>query len=125
MYEYQLGITTDHGRGEAGYKHFVLQPTAGAGYTSLSGSYASSYGVIRSAWTADGKGTLTGYRATVPANTSATLYLPVAEAVSTCKEIAGARFTGKSSRHGVPVAVYELTSGSFEFEIQGERVEVR
>ena len=34
MYEYQLGITTDHLNGEAGYKHFVLQLQAGANYTS-------------------------------------------------------------------------------------------
>ena len=28
MYEYQLGITTDHHNGAAGYKDFVLQPIA-------------------------------------------------------------------------------------------------
>ena len=81
MYEYQLGITSDHSNGEAGYKHFMLQPTAGGTYTSLKGSYESNYGVISSSWTADGKGSLTSYSATVPANTTATLYLPVNEAV--------------------------------------------
>jgi len=38
MYEFQLGITTDHGTGAAGYQHFVLQPLAGGIYTSLEGS---------------------------------------------------------------------------------------
>lgn len=125
MYEYQLGITSDYGQGEAGYKHFVLQPSAGTDYLSLAGSYVSCYGVIHSAWTADGKGTLTGYRATVPANTTATLYLPVSESVSDCKEIKGVKFIRKSSRNGIPVAVYELESGSFEFLVQGGQVEVR
>lgn len=124
MYEYQLGITNNHGWGEAGYKHFVLQPSAGADYISLSGSYASCYGVIRSSWTADGKGTLTSYRTTIPANTTATLYLPVADVVSACKEIEGAKFMGKSFRHGIPIAVYELESGSFEFVVRGDQVEV-
>ena len=125
MYEYQLGITSDYGQGEAGYKHFVLQPSAGADYFSLAGSYVSCYGVIHSAWTADGKGTLTAYRATVPANTTATLYLPVSESVSDCKEIKGVKFIRKSSRNGIPVAVYELESGSFEFLVQDGQVEVR
>ncbi|MFC1747041.1 family 78 glycoside hydrolase catalytic domain [Candidatus Neomarinimicrobiota bacterium] len=43
MYEYQLGITGDHKNGEAGYKHFILQPTAGGNYTALRGSYSSNY----------------------------------------------------------------------------------
>ena len=77
-----------------------------------------------SSWTADGKGTLTGYRTTIPANTTATLYLPVADAVSACKEIEGAKFMGKSFRHGIPVAVYELESGFFEFVVRGDQVEV-
>ena len=70
MYEYQLGITGY----KQGYKHFILQPTVGANYTSLSGSYESNYGIIRSAWIADGKGNMLSYKATVPANTTATEY---------------------------------------------------
>lgn len=124
MYEYQLGITTDYKEGEAGYKHFILQPSAGADYTSLSGSFTSSYGVIRSAWTANGKGQLTSYRTTVPANTTATLYLPVTESVTDFKETTGVKFIKKHLRHAIPVAVYELESGSFEFVIKGNRVEL-
>lgn len=61
MFEYQLGITTDYAHGEAGYKHFILQPTAGGDFTALEGSYDSHYGRIRSAWTAY-KGAITSYR---------------------------------------------------------------
>lgn len=124
MYEYQLGITSDHGQGEAGYKHFVLQPSVGADYISLSGSYTSCYGIIHSVWTADGKGILTSYRTTVPANTTATLYLPISDSVSDYKETKGVKFVKNSFHHGIPVAVYELESGSFEFLLQGNRVDV-
>ena len=77
MYEYSLGITSGDARqGQAGYKHFILQPTVGPLYSSLEGTYESNYGPVSVKWTADGKGTLLTYEVTVPANTTATLYLP-------------------------------------------------
>lgn len=117
MYEFQLGITTDHLNGEAGYKHFVLQPTAGGNFTSLRGSYNSNYGVISSGWTADGLGNMTSYSCVVPANTTATLYLPVSEASESFGETYGASFVGKTTRNNITVARYELSSGSFAFVI--------
>lgn len=125
MYEFQLGITTDHAKGEAGYQHFVLQPSCGANYTSLAGSYNSDYGVIRSKWQADGKGRMTAYDATVPANTSASLYLPIAEGAKSFGEGEGVRFVGTTKRHNTLVAEYELTSGEHSFEITTEGVVVK
>ena len=125
MYEYQLGITGNYMNGKAGYKHFILQPSAGADYLSLSGSYDSNYGKISSAWTADGKGKITGYKATVPANTTATMYLPVAENISDFESITGAKFIRKTTHHSTLVAEYELDSGSFEFVISNDRVSVK
>lgn len=124
MYEYQLGITTDHLNGEAGYKHFVLQPAAGANYTSLDGSYESNYGTIRSAWKADGKGTMTSYEATVPANTSATLYLPVGDGVLRGESRDGAAFKEITIRNNRRVAAYELSSGTHAFSISAGGVSV-
>lgn len=123
MYEYQLGITTDYANGQAGYQKFVLQPSAGANYTSLEGSYDSSYGKIKSSWKADGKGHITEYAATVPANTSATLYLPVSDNVTTGSSADGATFVGITERNKLRVAEYELTSGEFNFRISGNSVE--
>ena len=74
MYEYQLGITSE---GAKGYRDFVLQPVAGGDFTSLGGGMDSSYGLIESAWTASGGKTDVPTPTTVPANTTATLYLPV------------------------------------------------
>jgi alpha-L-rhamnosidase len=124
MYEFQLGITSDHVNGEAGYKHFLLQPQAGGIFTSLEGSYASNYGVISSSWTADGQGKMTSFCAGVPANTSATLYLPVSETAEDFGSGEGATFAGMSVRNNILVAVYELTSGSFEFSIGDDGVAV-
>lgn len=123
MYEYQLGITSDHVHGNGGYQHFILQPSAGANYTSLEGSYRSNYGDVKSAWKADGKGKMTAYTATVPANTTATLYLPVA--ASTYGNATGVRYVGKTQHNGVECAQYELTSGTFSFELQGNQVVVK
>ncbi len=124
MYEYQLGITSDHLNGEAGYKHFILQPQAGGNYTSLTGSYASNYGVISSSWTADGQGRMTSYKAVVPANTTATLYLPVGESSYDFGTADGVTFIEKTIRNNIPVAAYDLSSGSFDFTITSNGVTV-
>ena len=123
MYEYQLGITSDHVNGEAGYRHFVLQPSSGGLFTSLEGSYESNYGTIASAWKAE-KGRMTSYRCTIPANTTATVYLPVSESVTSANGCDGAVFKGFATRNGLRTACYEVVAGSFEFTI-GNTVTVR
>ena len=122
MFEYQLGITTEPGNGAAGYQHFVLQPTAAASYTALEGSYTSNYGTIRSAWTAE-NGRMTAFRATIPANTSADVYIPVGDAVMTASSCEGAAFQGFTTRNGLRVAWYRVLSGSYGFTI-GKTVQV-
>ncbi|MDD4589895.1 MAG: family 78 glycoside hydrolase catalytic domain [Parabacteroides sp.] len=117
MYEYQLGITN----GPSGYKHFILQPGVGANFTSLSGSYASSYGMIGTSWTADGQGNMLSFRATIPANTSATLYLPIAKEVEHFGITQGVRFVRETTHLNRPVAEYELKSGTFEFRLADDK----
>lgn len=118
MYEYQLGITTD---GAKGYRDFVLQPIAGGDFTSLEGSFESNYGVIDSSWTAE-DGTMTSYATTVPANTTATLYLPVESEITEFEDVPGVTFVGMAERNGVEVAEFELSAGGYEFEIDGSEV---
>lgn len=118
MYEYQLGITSD---GAKGYKDFVLQPVAGGDFTSVEGSYTSSYGVIDSSWKAiDGE--ISSYETTVPANTTATLYLPVEDAVEEFANIPGVTFGGMAKRNGLDTARFELRAGAYEFAIEGDDV---
>jgi alpha-L-rhamnosidase len=125
MYEYQLGITTDHSTGKAGYKHFVLQPQVGGDFTSLSGSYESNYGTVSSSWKTDGKGNLISYTAFVPANTTATLYLPVEEGQKGIKSNKEITFTGITKRNGISVAQYELISGKFEFSVENDEIKIK
>jgi alpha-L-rhamnosidase len=75
------------------------------------------YGRISSAWKVDGS--LLRYRATVPANTTATLYLPAPSATAV-KEGGGegSRARGVSFlRYEGGKAVYTLASGTYEFTV--------
>ena len=73
------------------------------------------YGRIGSAWKVTG-GTLT-YRATVPANTTATLYLPAtdAKAVKEGGKDAAAAKGVTFIRYENGKAVFRLQSGTYEF----------
>ncbi|MGM0903514.1 MAG: glycoside hydrolase family 78 protein [Bacillota bacterium] len=113
MYNYSLGIQRDEN--SPGFKHFILKPTYGGTITYAKGHYDSMYGKIESAWNVK-NGTFT-YKATVPANTTATLYLPTNN-VKTIKEgnqpvskVKGVKFI--EFKDGT--AVYELESGSYDF----------
>lgn len=118
MYEYQLGITSD---GAKGYKNFVLQPVAGGDFTSVEGSFESSYGVIESSWNAT-DGEITTFAATVPANTTATLYLPVDQAVTEFADTPGISFEGMTRRNGLDTAKFTVGAGAYEFNVDGARV---
>jgi alpha-L-rhamnosidase len=114
MYRTILGINPDESR--PGFEHMELRPVPGGGLTFAKGKYHCIRGEIRSEWTLD-EGTL-NYKVTVPANTTATLYLPTADA-------AGVRESGKplaeaqgvlGSKAEKNLAVVELGSGSYEFK---------
>jgi len=113
---YSLGIE----RKEPGFKKFVLQPEpdpTGA-MKWAKGYYESMYGRINSYWELN-EGSLS-YLATVPANTTATLYLPtrsaktVKEGSSLASEAQGVRFL-KFERGK---AVYALEPGSYSFSAE-------
>ena len=122
MYRYMAGIEADEK--DPGFKHFILQPTLdGANRISyVKASYDSVYGEIKSAWEIDDDGRIT-YEAKVPANTTATLYLPVEEAddvilvdnevIADCADV-----EYKGIEDGK--AVIELGSGSYTFKVQSK-----
>lgn len=76
MLAHSLGIQRD----EPGFQQFILQPEPDPGGEMLwaEGWYDSMYGRIDSRWEYQDNQLL--YEATVPANTSATLYLPAKSA---------------------------------------------
>ncbi len=73
MYRVAAGIEI----GAPGYKHIVIQPHTNKKLHFAKASFESSYGLISSGWEVkDGKLIV---RVTVPANTTATIVLPVAD----------------------------------------------
>jgi len=124
MYRYMGGIEADEAA--PGFKHIILQPspdkritlpTGQDKITSVDAKYTSSYGVIKSAWVMRADGNLI-YTATIPANTTATLYLPinsisdvVYEGAVLAENAVGVTFVNKANGK----AVYELKSGTYYF----------
>jgi alpha-L-rhamnosidase len=114
MIAYSLGIERD----EPGFRRFILQPTPDpTGEMSWAeGHYDSMYGRIYSRWElTDGK---LVYDATVPANTSATLYLParsaegITEGTVPADGSEGVSFVAFENGK----AVYQLQPGDYHFE---------
>ena len=76
MFSYMLGIQPDEG--DPGYHVFTLAPRVGGTFSFARGHYDSVYGRIESGWERLEDGSLQ-FDFTVPANTTATLILPVEE----------------------------------------------
>jgi alpha-L-rhamnosidase len=115
LYQSVLGIRPDPAG--PGFRKFILapQPDPATGLTWARGNYQSVHGTIESDWRyADGILTL---RAVVPANTTATIYVPaenaatVTESGTPAAQAAGVRFL----RMERDAAVYEVGSGTYVF----------
>jgi alpha-L-rhamnosidase len=85
--------------------------------TSVEATHHSYYGQIKSAWAMDENGL--NYQAIVPANTTATLYLPLLidldelyEGETPAAESEGVTYLRTENRK----AVFELQSGSYSFK---------
>ena len=116
MYNYSLGIQ----RGEPGFKSFVLHPTPDpTGQMNWAeGHYDSSYGRIVSEWRVE-EG-VTRYHFVVPANTTATLYLPAAPGATireSGRPVARSEGITELGREGNRVR-YWLQSGTYRFTVQ-------
>ncbi len=127
LYTDILGISHQYVSGNEGFRHFELRPHY-ASYEDTSvtwakGSYDSISGLIESEWKlSEDRSTFT-YKCTVPANTSATLSLPVeninayiteggidindAEGIEYIKTEDGRKY-------------YEITSGVYEFVVHND-----
>jgi alpha-L-rhamnosidase len=57
-----------------GYKHIRIKPHIGGGFTNASASLETYYGKLSNSWKADGKNLTMNVE--IPANTSATIYIP-------------------------------------------------
>jgi alpha-L-rhamnosidase len=114
-----LGIAEDVA--SPGFHHFILRPEVDptGSLTFADGHYDSMYGRIESKWQTSADAIT--YHFTIPANTSATVYLPAAK----LKNVVlgnGAKlkkFAAVSNlRYENGKAVFELASGSYNFRIE-------
>lgn len=130
LFRYVGGIEADEA--QPGFKHIILQPTPDdredfpkgqERITSAKATHRSGYGLISSAWQYKEDGRIT-YAATVPAGTTATLYLPVQKSTDVITEggkalekAEGVAFKGIENGK----AVIELQSGTYEFDTEKGR----
>lgn len=124
MYRFMCGIEYDEA--QPGFKHIILQPqpdrrqtlpTGQELITAASASHTSYYGTISSAWQLP-EGSQLDYKCTVPANTTATLFLPVAdeqtvvhEGNTTAEEAESVEYVGYENG----CKIYKLGSGHYHF----------
>jgi alpha-L-rhamnosidase len=119
MYNYSLGIERDER--SPGFKHFILrpQPDPTGKMTWAKGDYNSLYGRIESGW--EVKGNTCYYHFTVPANTSATLYLHAASVhnISDGKKaiatLPGVKYSGMQKGK----YVFTLQPGRYNIQVTG------
>lgn len=116
MYNYSLGIERD--QSAPGFKHFILQPEPDptGQMTYAKGHYEPMYGRIESGWERKGNGY--HYRFVVPANTTATVYIPaqkerdVIESGKPAAKAKGVQFLKMENGK----AVFEVAPGVYTFE---------
>ena len=118
MYNYSLGIQRSPEK--VAFKQIILKPTPDPDkvMTFAKGYYDSVYGKINSEWRYEGDKLI--YKTTIPANTSATLYLP-AKAISQVKE-GGRNLTPSNGIGNLTLengqVKMTLVSGQYSFEIK-------
>jgi len=113
MYRVMAGIDTDEAA--PGYKHALIRPRPGGGFTSVKAAHETMYGKVGSAWTLEG-GRFT-LDVDVPPNTTATVRLPGARvegATESGRPLAtGNGITGV--RQDADAVVVDVGSGHYSF----------
>jgi alpha-L-rhamnosidase len=100
---------------EAGYRKSVIEPSVGGGLTHADGSIDTVYGKLSHAWSLSGRDlTMT---VTVPANTTADVVIPSADAQSVREsgKPLGAGALGVAHDPGRKVTVVTVGSGQYSF----------
>ena len=92
-----------------GYDKIRIQPVPGEGLNWAAASYDSVHGQIKTRWERTPKGL--DLSVTIPPNTTATVYVPAADAKGVVAPADGAKFL----RIEKGAAVYEVGSGSYLF----------
>ena len=115
LYQTVAGIAADPA--QPGFGHLVIHPRVGGGLTWVKAHYDSIHGRIASAWTLkDGRFTLD---TVIPANTTATVYVPAASAdqvteggqpVANSKDVKFLRLEAGAAVFAVPAGAYRFAA---------------
>jgi len=113
MYKNILGIYPDEAN--PGYKHIIIRPRPGGSLTWAKGHYDSIHGRIASGWQIDGD--RLNLEITIPANTTATIFIPTVSNEDIIESgIPADQAPGvKLIRIAEGAAVYEVGSGVYHF----------
>ncbi|MEI6074137.1 MAG: family 78 glycoside hydrolase catalytic domain [Verrucomicrobiota bacterium] len=114
FYQSLAGIQSDPAA--PGFKQIIIKPSLVGDLTWVKAHYDSSHGRIVSNWQrASGKLTM---EVTIPANTTATVFVPAknADAVTESGKVVSKFMRLKLIRFENGAAVYEIGSGSYQFE---------
>ena len=110
LYEYLAGIRADPE--QPGFKHAIIRPYPVEGLTFVKASHKSLYGAVSGHWKKENGHFLLDV--SVPANTTATVYLPgsgATESGQPAEKAKGVHFV--RDEHGM--AVYDVESGNYSF----------
>jgi len=111
IYKNILGIQAD--KSNPGYTHFILKPLPGGTLTWAEGSYHSISGKIETKWKKqNGK---FEYEITIPANTTATVYMPAksAESILINKEKLTELYKSTEIDYQNAYSIFEAPSGTY------------
>ncbi|MEI7847665.1 MAG: glycoside hydrolase family 78 protein [Chloroflexota bacterium] len=106
---------------QPGYKHIIMRPRPGGELTYAKTQYHSMYGLIKSEWTLHND--QFDWQVTLPANTTATIYLPVQAGSQVTEnghalgEVQGIKFLRMDNGS----TVFALEAGSYSFSSQLEK----
>ena len=113
MYEYLAGIRADPEK--PGFQHTIIRPYPAGDLTYVKASHRSMYGTIATSWKRSG--TTFSLEVTVPANTTAEVWLPARDAESVTESghkvspAQGVKFLRAEENR----VVFEVGSGSYSF----------
>jgi len=118
LFESSAGIGIDWRN--PGYKHVILRPQTNSPFTWVTAHHDSIYGRIESSWIRDDAAKTLTLKIRIPANSSATVYVPTSDAAKVLEgEVPASKSAGV---HFVKVedgnAIYEVGAGSYIFSVK-------
>jgi len=116
FYQTLAGINYD--RTEPGFKHIILRPEPIGDLTFVKADFKSIYGTIISDWKIENN--IFNWNITIPANTTATIYVPVNSKSSIHENgiVASKSEEVKFIKREKNYAVYDISSGNYSFLVK-------